>query len=99
MLQMRMKNVVTPVSPNVTRWTAHDRAYKSFCDGYKQILPALSTCVDERKERDALGIFQEISSKRFLATTLMLRDVFAAIQPSNLVEKTINSLDKLKTAS
>ena len=55
--------------------------------------------MNERKERDALGIFQEISSKRFLATTLMLRDVFAAIQPSNLVEKTINSLDKLKTAS
>ena len=44
-----------------------------------------STCVNERKEPDALGIFQETSSRRFLATIIMLRDVFAAIQPLNLV--------------
>ena len=72
---------VTPVSPSATRWTDHDRACTSLCDGYKQILSALSTCVNERKEPDALSIFQEISSKRFLATILMLHDVFAAIQP------------------
>ena len=76
---------VTPVSPSVARWTAPDKACKSLCDGYKQMLSTLSTCVNERKEPDALGIFQEISSKRFLATILMLCDVFAAIQPLNLV--------------
>ena len=107
---------VTPVSPSVTRWTAHDRPYKSLCDGYTQILSALLNCVNGRKEPHALGIFQEISSKRLLATILMLHYVFAAIQPLNLVlqkaggslcltdisvylEKTINSLEKFKTAS
>ena len=76
---------VTPVCPSVTRWTAHDRACKGICEGYSQILSALTTCVNERKEPDALGIFVEVSSKSFLATILMLRDVFAGIQPLNLV--------------
>ena len=48
-----------PVSPSVTRWTSHDRACKSFCDEYKQILSALSTFVNEMKKLDVLGIFQE----------------------------------------
>ena len=76
---------MTPVSPTVTIWTAHDRACKSLLDGYKQILSALSTGVNERKELDALGIFQEISSKMFLAIILLQRDVFAANQLLNLV--------------
>ena len=54
---------VTPVSPSLTRWTAHEIACKSLCDGYRQILSALSACVNERKEPNALGIFQGISSK------------------------------------
>ena len=53
--------------------------HKSLCDGYEQILSTLSICVNERKEPDALGIVQEISSKRYLATILMLPDVFADI--------------------
>ena len=68
-----------PVSPSVTRWTDNGRTYKSLCDGYEQILSTLSICVNERKEPDALGIVQEISSKRYLATILMLPDVFADI--------------------
>ena len=60
-------------------------ASKSLCNGYKQALSALSTCVIETKESDALGIFEEILSKRFLVTILVLRDVFNAIQPLNLV--------------
>ena len=76
---------VTPVSPSVTRWTAHVRACKSLCDGYRQILFALSVCVNEMKEPNALGILQEISSKRFLDTFLTLLDVFAGIQPLNQV--------------
>ena len=107
---------VTPESPKIARWTAQNRSCKSLCDGYKQILSAYSTSVSERKEPDAIGIFQEVSSKRFLAIILMLHDVFAAIQSLNLVlqkagdslcladipvylEKTTNSLDKLKTGS
>ena len=39
----------------------------------------------KKKEPDVLGIFQEMSSKRFLTTILMLHDVFAAIQSLNLV--------------
>ena len=46
-----------------------------------------STWVNEKKEPNALGIFHEISSRRFLATVLMLHDVFAAIRPLNLVLK------------
>ena len=76
---------VTPESPKIARWTAHNRSCKSLCDGYKQILSAYSTCVSERKEPDAIGIFQEVSSKRFLAIILILHDVFAAIQSLNLV--------------
>ena len=70
---------VTPVSPSVTGWTAHDRVFVMNMNKYY-----LYTCVNERKEPNALSIFQEISSKRFLATILMLCDAFAAIQPLNL---------------
>ena len=45
---------------------------------------ALATCVNERKEPDALGIFVEITSPKFLATILMLCDIFAGVQPLNL---------------
>ena len=45
---------------------------------------ALATCVNERKEPDALGIFVEITSPKFLATILMLYDIFAGVQPLNL---------------
>ena len=41
---------VTPVSPGTTKWNAHDRACKSLCDGHKQILSALSICVNKRKD-------------------------------------------------
>ena len=74
-----------PSKPKCNKMTAHDRACKSLLMGIKKIVSALSTYMNERNELDALGIFQEISSKRFLTTTLMLRDVFPAIQPLNLV--------------
>ena len=47
-------------------------------------MSALATCVKERKEPDALGIFVEITSPKFLATILMLHDVFVGVQPLNL---------------
>ena len=82
--EMYDEHAITPVCPSVTRWTAHDRACKSLCDGFQQNLAALSVCVNERKEPDALGVFNEITSPRFMATILMLRDVFSAVQPLNL---------------
>ena len=47
-------------------------------------MSALATYVNERKEPDALGIFVEIASPKFLATILMVCDLFAGVQPLNL---------------
>ena len=69
----------------MTRWTTHDRACKNLCDGFKQIVSALATCTNKRKEADALGIFVEITLLKFLATSLMLYDTFVGVQPLNLV--------------
>ena len=34
--EMYDEKQVTPICPSVTRWTAHDRACKNLCDGFKQ---------------------------------------------------------------
>ena len=47
-------------------------------------MSALATCVRERKEPDALSIFVETTSAKFLATILMLHDTFTGVQPLNL---------------
>ena len=73
--------LVTPVCPSVTRWTGHDRACKCLCDGYKQFLHTLGVCVNEHSEPEATGYFAEITDGFFIATILMLRDVFEAVQP------------------
>ena len=65
-----VKKQVTPICPLVTRWTAHDRACKNLCDGLKQIVSALATCISERKKPDAVGIFAKITSSKFLAIIL-----------------------------
>ena len=52
----------SPVCPNVTKWTAHDKACKSICNGYKQYLAVLSVYVSERNEPDIMGIFEQLSS-------------------------------------
>ena len=62
---------IVPVYPSATRWTAHDRACKIICDGYKQYL-ASSFCVNERNEPDAMGIFEQLSSPQFISTILHL---------------------------
>ena len=53
---------IVPVCPNVTKWTAHDKACKSICNGYKQYLAVLSVYVSERNEPDIMGIFEQLSS-------------------------------------
>ena len=79
------KKQVTLIWPSVTRWTTHDQACKNLCDGFKQIVSALATCTNKRKEADALGIFVEITLLKFLATSLMLYDTFVGVQPLSLV--------------
>ena len=59
----------------------HDQACKNLC---KQIVSALVTCGNLRKEPDACGIFVAITSPKFLATILMLCGIFSGVQPLNL---------------
>ena len=59
---------VVPLCPNVTRWTAHDRACKSIYNGYKQYFAALFVCVNERIEPDTMRVFEELSSPQFVST-------------------------------
>ena len=54
-------------------------------NGYRQFLNALTVCLNQRKEPEALGLFTEMKNEEFISTLLMLRDVFDAVQPLNLV--------------
>ena len=47
-------------------------------------------CYKERKEPEALGIFMAITSENFIASLLILRDIFKATAPLNLVLQTDN---------
>ena len=76
---------IVPVCSSVTRWTAHDRACKNLYNGYKQFLSALTVCLNERKEPEALGLFTEIKDEEFTTSILILRDIFDAVHPLNLV--------------
>ena len=62
--EMYDKKQVTQICPSVTRWAIHDRASKNLYDSFKQIVPALATCVNKRKEPDALGIFMKVTSPK-----------------------------------
>lgn len=72
---------VTPVCPSVTRWTAHERACQTFFKGYRHFLNALTSCYNERKEPEALGLFIQATSMENVATILMLLEVFTNIKP------------------
>ena len=78
------ENQVLPVCPSTTRWTSHGRACKALYESYQAQIGPLTVCYNERKEPEALGIFMVIAS------LLMLRDVFEAIAPLNLVLQTGN---------
>ena len=72
---------VVPVCPSVTRWTAHERACRTFFKGYRHFLSALSVCCYERKEAEALGLFIQATSLQNVATIVMLLEVFTNIKP------------------
>jgi len=78
------EHAVTPIAPSYTRWTAHERACKAVHDGYQQLLGALSVCLNERREPEAMGLFAALIEDEFIATLLLLRDGFEAIAPLNL---------------
>ena len=83
-------NQVLPVCPSTTRWTSHGRACKALYEGYQAQIGALTMCYNERKEPKALGIFMAVTLEIFIASLLMLWDVFKAIAPLNLVLQTVN---------
>ena len=75
---------VAPVCPSTTRWTAHDRACMVVFKNFQGILQALTTCYNERKEAEALGLFIQAVSPCNISTILMLLKVFSAITPLTL---------------
>ena len=79
------KNQALPVCPSTTRWISHGRACKASYEGYHAQIATLTVCYNERKEPEALGIFMAITSEIFIASLLMLHNVFEAIAPLNLV--------------
>ena len=81
------------VCPRVTRWTAHGRACKTVYDGYQQLLVALSVALNERQGPEAMGLFAVLGEEEFLATLLLLGDIFDAITHLNLaLQKSHESL-------
>ena len=85
------ENQTLPVCPSTTRWASHGRACKALYEGYQMQLSALNVCFNEQCKPEALGIFMSITSNIFIATLLMLRNVFDAIAPLNLVLQTTNN--------
>ena len=57
---------VTLICPSVTRWMGHDRASKNLCNGLKQIVSALATCVKKRKQPDVLAYLWRLHPQSFL---------------------------------
>ena len=54
-------------------------------EGYQAQIGALTVCNNERKEPEALGILMVITSEIFIASLLLLHDVFETIAPLNLL--------------
>ena len=52
------------VCPSTTRWTAHDRACLTLCEGYQPFLQALTTSFNDRKEDEALGFLIKLPPKK-----------------------------------
>ena len=78
------EHIITPICPSVTRWTAHGKSCKAVYDGYQQLLVALSVALNERREPEAIGLLVALAKEEFLATLLLLRDIFDVIPPFKL---------------
>ena len=79
------ENVVVPVAPSVTRWTAHECACKSVIKGYRQFVSSLTTCYNERGEPEAVGLLVQLCKPMILSTMLMLLEVFECTGPLGLL--------------
>ena len=75
------ENVVVPVAPCVTRWTANEHACKSVIKDYCQFISLLTTCYNERQEPEALGLPVHSCKPMIVATILMLIAVFDCTSP------------------
>ena len=62
----------------------NDRACMVVFKNFQAVLQALSTCYNERKEAEALGLFIQAVSLCNISTILMLLEVFSAITPLTL---------------
>ena len=82
------ENQALPVCPSTTRWTSHGRACKALYEGSQAQIGALTVCYNERKEPEELCIFMGITPEIFIASLLMLHNVFKAIPPLSLVLQT-----------
>ena len=60
--EMYDENVAVPVAPSVTRWTAHECACKSVIKDYHQFISSLTTCYNEPREPEALGLLVQLCS-------------------------------------
>ena len=74
------KKQLTQICQSDTRWMAHDHACNNLCDGFKQFVSALATCVNERKESEYLWRLQPQVS----CYHLNVSDIFARVQSLNL---------------
>ena len=79
------ENVVVPVAPSVTRWTAHECACKSVIKGYRQFVSSLTTCYNERGEPEAVGLLVQLCKPMILSKMLMLLEVFECTGPLGLL--------------
>ena len=86
-------DVMKPVCPSVTRWTAHERACLAFFKSFSHILNTLIVSYREREESEALGLIIHASSSQMIATILMLLEIFQCIRPLILsLQKSLESL-------
>lgn len=59
--------------------------------GYQQLRDALSICLNERREPEAMGLFAKPVEVEFLATLLLLRDTFGK-RTTNLYASLISKI-------
>ena len=83
------ENQALAVCPSTTWWNSHGRVCKALYEGFQAQIGALTVCYNKRKEPKTLGIFMAIT-EIFIASLLVLYDVFKAIIPLNLFLQTGN---------
>ena len=84
------ENVMVPVTPTVTQWTAHEHACRSVIKGYHQLISSLRTCYNGRWESDALGLLVQLCKPIVVAVIFMSLEVFECTGPLGLLLQKVN---------